>query len=196
MAKDFAPWSAETAQGIKTDPVDSNIKVRQEVLPAVNVGTINAVSGEWVGVPTSDEIFYGITTHIEVANTAEVLAPANNVRDHIDMTGFKTIFYAIKPTRAGNVKVEAVMGPEVNSFANLSPVNAAAPLRGSIPTPSVTGGNLINLLFEDNAEALIADVWNIFPIYDSLADQKLLQFKVTNNSGGISTMEFAFLRVV
>jgi len=42
MAKDFAPWSAETAQGIKTDPVDSNIDVKQQVVPALTVGTINA----------------------------------------------------------------------------------------------------------------------------------------------------------
>ena len=38
----FAPWSAETAQGIKTDPVDSNIRVKQEVIPAISVGTVNA----------------------------------------------------------------------------------------------------------------------------------------------------------
>ena len=66
MAKDFAPWSAETAQGIKTDPVDSNITVRQEVVPAVNVGTISTLTGEWVGVPTSDEIFSYILIRVDL----------------------------------------------------------------------------------------------------------------------------------
>ena len=34
-----------------------------------------------------------------------------------------------------------------------------------------------------------ADVWNIFYIQGRLADQKLLQFKITNNSGGSSDIE-------
>jgi len=194
MVKDFAPWSAETAQGIKTDPVDSNIKVRQEVLPAVNVGTINAVSGEWVGVPTSDEIFYGNTTHLLVANGATVLAPANNVRNHIDMTGFSDLFISIKPTNTGNVAMTAVMGPDTIPFANLSPVNAAATLRGALY--ATTPSSDMEDLFVDTAESLTADVWNIFLISRLLANQKNLQFKLTNNSGGESSMEIAFMRLV
>jgi len=33
-------------------------------------------------------------------------------------------------------------------------------------------------------------------VKDTLRNQKLLQFKVTNNSGGESDVEFAFLRMV
>jgi len=193
MAKDFAPWSAETAQGIKTDPVDSNIKVRQEVLPAVNVGTINAVSGEWVGVPTSDEIFYGNTTHLAVANGATVLAPANNVRNHIDMTGFSDIQVAIKPSNAGNYAITAVMGPDTQQYANLSPVNAAATLRGTF---GVADPAYIVELIADSVESLTADVWNIFYLGTRLKNQKLLQFKLVNNSGGNSNIEVAFMRLV
>jgi len=47
----------------------------------------------------------------------------------------------------------------------------------------------------DNAESLTADVWNIFYICGRLAYQKLLQFKITNNSGGESDIQFAYLRV-
>jgi hypothetical protein len=193
MAKDFAPWSAETAQGIKTDPVDSNIKVRQEVVPAVTVGTINAVSGEWVGVPTSDEIFYGNTTHLLVANGAAVLAPANNVRNHIDMTGFNDIILAIKPTNGGNVAITAVMGPSTIPFANLSPVNAATTLRSNIGSDSEYD---FNNTFDDAAESMTADVWNIYYIRNQVKNQKNLQFKFVNNSGGESSLEIAFMRLV
>jgi hypothetical protein len=51
-------------------------------------------------------------------------------------------------------------------------------------------------LFSDNAESLTDDVWNIFMIANNLKDQKLLQFKITNNSGGSSNIETAFLRMV
>jgi len=51
-------------------------------------------------------------------------------------------------------------------------------------------------LFLDSAEALTANVWNIFMIKRSLSNQKLLQFKVTNDSGGNSDIDFAYLRVV
>tara|TARA_R110000822_G_scaffold128098_2_gene263662 strand:- start:185 stop:781 length:597 start_codon:yes stop_codon:yes gene_type:complete len=198
MAKDFAPWSAETAQGIKTDPVDSNIKVRQEVVPAVNVGTISTLTGEWVGVPTSDEIFIGPTIHLAVANGATVLAPASNLRDHINMTGYSKIFIAIKSTEAGNFAITAVMGPDTNTFGGLSPVEAAANLKGS--NPSATG-NAFSDLFSDSAEALTADVWNIFIIGGNnstgeLGEQKNLQFKLTNNTGSQADVEFAFLRLV
>jgi len=191
--KSFAPWSAETAQGIKTDPVNSNIEVKQEVIPAVNVGTVNTNTGEWIGVATSDEIFFGTTIHSAIGNGETVLAPENNIRNYIDMTGFKHIQFALKPSRAGNYAIATVMGPATNSYANLSPVNAGADLKGnqSQATPQD-----FEDIFYDSAEAMTADVWNIFMIKDILSDQKLLQFKVVNNSGGISTMEFAFMRLV
>ena len=100
----------------------------------------------------------------------------------------------IKPTNGGSCKIQAVMGPDSVSFANLKPVNPAADLRGS----NMLGGgdddfdNILN----DAAEVLTADVWNILLVKDSLANQKLLQFKITNNSGAESTIECAFMRLV
>ena len=54
----------------------------------------------------------------------------------------------------------------------------------------------MNNLYVDTAETLVADVWNIFMIESRLANQKLLQFRITNNSGGPSNIQFATLRVV
>ena len=194
MAKDFAPWSAETAQGIKTDPVDSNIKVRQEVVPAVNVGTISTLTGEWVGVPTSDEIFLGPTIHLAVANGATVLAPASNLRDQIDMTGYSDIQIALFVSEAGNYAITAVMGPDTNDVGRLSPINAAAILRGAGDLGDYSGAT--SNLFNDTAEALTANVWNIFMIKRLLGNQKNMQFKIVNNSGSEADIQFAFLRLV
>jgi len=193
MAKDFAPWSAETAQGIKTDPVDSNIDVKQQVVPALTVGTINAKTGEWTGVLESDTAFLIDATHEAVANGAATLSPQAQP-DFIDMTGYSDIIIAIKPSNGGNVAIEAVMGPNTNYFANLEPVNAAAAIRIMNASPSTQDG--FSNAVQDSTEALTADVWNIYRIADRVSSQKNLQFKITNNSGGNSNIQFAYLRVV
>ena len=198
MAKtNFAPWSAETAQGIKTDPVDSNIRVRQEVVPAITVGTVNAITGEWTGVIESDTAFLVAPTHEAVANGAEVLSPQKADNEYIDITGFNTILLAINPSNAGAYALSAVMGPNTYSFANLTPVNAGQLLKGLINSDTTSSANQnMNNLYVDTAETLVADVWNIFMIEGRLANQKLLQFKIGNNSGGPSNIQFATLRVV
>ena len=85
------------------------------------------------------------------------------------------------------------MGPDTDSYANLSPVNAAATLRGA----SRPDSSSIDKILDDAAESLTADVWNIFIIGSSkLANQKLLQFKITNNTGGSSDIEVMYLRSV
>jgi hypothetical protein len=193
MAKtNFAPWSAETAQGIKTDPVDSNIKVRQEVVPAITVGTVNALTGEWTGVIESDTAFLIDPTHEAIANGAAVLSPQASDHEYIDMTGYNSLFAAFKVSNGGNFAITAVMGPSTYSFANLTPVNAAATLRSAYRNSSSS----MNDIIYDTSEALTADVWNIFDIPDRLKGQKILQFSITNNSGGPSNIQFAALRVV
>ena len=192
MAKEFAPWSAETAQGIKTDPVDSNIDVKQQVVPALTVGTINAKTGEWTGVLESDTAFLIDATHEAVANGATVLSPQAQP-DRIDMTGYSDIFIAIKPSNGGDIAIKAVMGPNTNYFANLEPVEAAATLEGNI---GQTNPQDVTTLFDENATSLTADVWNIFVIQHNLANQKNMQFSIVNNSGGNSNIQFAYLRIV
>ena len=190
----FAPWSAETAQGIKTDPVDSNIRVRQEVVPAITVGTVNALTGEWTGVIESDTAFLIDPVHAGIPNGAAVLSPQASDHEYIDMTGYSDIIIAIKPSNGGNVAIEAVMGPNTNYFANLEPVNAAAAIRIMNASPSTQDG--FSNAVQDSTEALTADVWNIYRIADRVSSQKNLQFKITNNSGGNSNIQFAYLRVV
>jgi hypothetical protein len=192
MAKDFAPWSAETAEGIKTDPVDSNIDVKQQVVPALSVGTINAKTGEWTGVLESDTAFLIDATHEAVANGADVLVPQSQP-DYIDMTGFNDLFIAIKPSNGGNVAITAVMGPDTNTYANLTPVNAAGNIRGANLDIEPSD---FDTLFADTGESLVLNVWNIRSIKSLMSNQKLLQFKITNNSGGPSNIQFAYLRVV
>jgi hypothetical protein len=196
MAKtNFAPWSAETAQGIKTDPVDSNIKVRQEVVPAITVGTVNSLTGEWTGVIESDTAFLIDPTFEAVANGAAILAPQRSDHEYIDMTGFSDLFIAINPSASGNYAITSVMGPSTYSFANLTPVNAAAIIRGAgIRTDG--SASSIGAILDDSAESLTADVWNIFLLAGLMQAQKLLQFKITNNTGGPSNIQFATLRVV
>ncbi|AXH79347.1 MAG: hypothetical protein [Circular genetic element sp.] len=195
MAKtNFAPWSAETAQGIKTDPVDSNIKVRQEVVPAITVGTVNALTGEWTGVIESDTAFLIDPSHDGIPNGASVLSPQQSDHEYIDMTGFNDLFIALNVSNAGAFKIVGMMGPSTYSFANLTPVNAGSVLRGAINDVD-TSAPFFPLLL-DTTETLVADVWNIFYIKDRLASQKLLQFEITNNSGDASNIQFASLRVV
>jgi hypothetical protein len=194
MAKtNFAPWSAETAQGIKTDPVDSNIKVRQEVVPAITVGTVNSLTGEWTGVIESDTAFLIDPTFEAVANGAAILAPQRSDHEYIDMTGFSDLFIAINPSASGNYAITSVMSPSTYSFANLTPVNAAAYLRGNAAQASPDD---FENIFQEGAQSMTADVWNIFSINNILRNWKLLQFQITNNTGGPANIQFASLRVV
>jgi len=191
----FAPWSAETAEGIKTDPVDSNIRVKQEVIPAITVGTINSITGEWNGVIASDTAFLIDPIHEAVGNGAAVLSPQRSDHEYIDMTGYSDLLLAFNPSAAGNYAIEAVMGPATYSYANLTPVNAAARLKSN-GYPQGAYHSDFEDIFDDGAEALTANVWNIFIITEVLKSQKLLQFKITNNTGGPSNIQFASLRLV
>jgi len=185
--KAIAPWSTERLQGIESATVDSNIETPQYLQPVVNTGVINK-NGNWIGNVTSDRLFTIDATHEGIANGGATLSPQAQP-DRIDMTGYSSLFIAIKPSNSGNFKIESVMGPDTNTFANLTPVNAASGLK-----KINVGQNAFALAVDDSAEALAA-VWNIFVIYDVLAGQKNLQFKITNNSGAESDITFAYLRV-
>ena len=186
----IAPWSVDKESGVTSATVDSKIEVPQYIQPVLNTGVVDE-KGIWQGVTASDTDFAFYHKGNAVPNGEVELAST------CDMTGFNDIQLAIRPTNGGNFAIEAVMGPDTNSYANLSPVNAAAVLRGT------GGGNdysvMANLLV-DSAENLTADVWNIFmiggPSRGVLANQKLLQFKITNNSGGDSDIEIMYLRIV
>ena len=191
--KAIAPWSTEREQGIESATVDSNIETPQYLQPVVNTGTID-LNGNWIGNRTSDKVFKGITIGEGIANAGEVLFPDTPNFPSIDMTGFSDLFIAIKPSRGGNYAITAVMGPDTTPFANLTPVAAARVLRGASLPQNATAD--FQPLFEDAAQDTQSDLWNIFILQGVVAQQKNLQFKVVNNSGGNSDIEFGFMRLV
>jgi len=192
----YAPWSLTREAGVQSATVDGTIEVPQYIQPTIDTGFVD-IKGNWKGVRSSDETFLIDTTFESIANGGEILAPQKADREFIDMTGYNTILLAINPSNAGAYALSAVMGPTNYSFANLTPVNAGQLLKGLINSDTTSSANQnMNNLYVDTSESLVADVWNIFMIEGRLANQKLLQFKIANNSGGASNIEFAYMRVV
>ena len=190
--KAIAPWSTERLQGIESATVDSNIETPQYLQPVVNTGVINK-NGNWIGNVTSDRNFRIDASHDGIANGGAVLCPQVQP-DFIDMTGFNSLFIAINVATAGNYAISAVMGPDTNTFANLTPVNPAAMLKGA-PAYYPQSATITDNLFNDTAESLTENVWNIFIIEGRLKGQKNMQFKITNNTSALSNIQFAYLRV-
>jgi len=190
----LAPWSLAREAGIESATVDGTIEVPQYVQPVLDTGFVDE-KGDWKGAKSDDKDFIALHTDEAVANGATILTPVVNPDGTwpLNMTGYKDIFFAIKPSNGGSYTITAVMGPDSLAFANLSPVNAAATLKGNVR--SIGSEADFEILVSDT-ETLIVDVWNIFIIQERLAAQKLLQFKVQNASGDISTIETAFMRLV
>ena len=190
----YAPWSLTREAGVQSATVAGTVKVPQYVQPTLSTGFVDE-KGNWQGSKSSDEQFIGLTKALAVANTASVLFPDTNTFPSIDMTGFKSLFVAVKITASGNLAISAVMGPDTVPFANLSPVNTGGRLRGA-------GGGIrgpadrFDDLMVDGADSISANVWTIFYMKDNLADQKNMQFAVSNETGSTSDIEFGFMRLV
>jgi len=190
--KAISPWSVEREAGIESATVDSNIEVPQYLQPVVDTGFIDE-KGFWKGNKSSDKNFI-LYSEEAVANGGTILSPSVNADGTwpLDMSGFNDLLIGLKPTNGGQYQLVAVMGPDSLNFANLSPVDAAATLRiASDPT-----NNAFTDLLNDTNETCNADAWTIFSLPSRGKGQKLLQFKITNSSGGISTIETAFMRLV
>ena len=189
----LAPWSLAREAGIQSATVDGTIEVPQLVQPVLDTGFVDE-KGEWKGAKSNDRNFIAYHKEEGIANGGTALFPSVNPDGTwpLDMTGYRDIFIAIKTTNAGSYKIEAVMGPDSNSFANLSRVDAAATLRGIFPWNGASMGTAL----QDVDEPLTANVWEIFMVTARLANQKLLQFKLTNDSGGDADIETAFMRLV
>jgi len=194
MVKTITPFSTRAKEGATDSPLGDFVNVDQSIVSTADVGFYDQSTGKLTGVQASDKLFGLIQSDAAIANTGNFLTPSVNADGTwpLDMTGYQYVFLAIKPTNGGNYAIEAVMGPDGvgSGFGGLSPVNPAYTLRGNEDFTAT-----IEDLMKDSTEALTADVWNIFRI-DRMTGQKLLQFKLTNNSGGISTIETAFLRIV
>jgi len=196
MVKTITPFSTRAKEGATDSPLGDFVNVDQSIVSTADVGFYDENTGKLTGVRASDTHFIPGTIAPGIANGAVVLTPSVNADGTwpLDLTGYNDLFIAIKPSNGGNVKIEAVMGPDSNSFGGLSPVNAAATLKGVCGSINVNGA--IATIMTESAESLTADVWNIFIICELLRSQKLLQFSITNNSGGSSDIETAFLRLV
>jgi len=191
----YAPWSLTRKAGVESATVNGDIEVPQFIQPTLDTGFVDE-KGDWKGRTSSDEQFIAFAKDEAIANGATILAPqiASGTIWPLDMTGFGDIQIAIKPSNGGNYAINAVMGPADLAYANLRDVNPASNLKGV--NESNIDDNVMYELFSDGSEALTADVWNIFMIMGRLRNQKLLQFKITNNSGGESDIETAFMRLV
>ena len=191
----YAPWSLTRKAGVESATVNGDIEVPQFIQPVLDTGFVDE-DGNWKGTKSSDEQFIGLQTDEAIANGGEILTPTGITGKPwpLDMTGFQDLQIAIKPTNAGNYAITAIMGPDDFSYANLSPVRPATTLRGG-GFPAMSGDDMDNVLL-DAGEDCGANVWNIFYLHLRVMSQKLLQFKIVNNSGGESTIETAFLRIV
>ena len=188
----YAPWSLTRKAGVQSATVDGDIEVPQYIQPVLDTGFVD-FKGDWKGRTSSDEQFFAFGKDLGIPNGGEILSPqATGSTWPLDMTGFSDLQIAIRPTSAGNYAIEAIMGPADFAYGNLKDVNAASALRGTHGLIDTT----ITKLFSDSADSLTANVWNIFKIGTVLGDQKLLQFKITNNSGSESDIETAYLRIV
>jgi len=193
MVKTITPFSTRAKEGATDSPLGDFVNVEQAIVSTADVGFYDQNTGKLTGVQASDKLFGQIQLASAVANGAYDLSPSANADGTwpLDMTGFTDVQIAIKTNNAGNYAIEAVMGPDTISNGGLSPVHAASALWGA-----GIFGNDLAYRFRDTAQALTADVWNIFYIEGRLQNQKLLQFKITNNSGGDANIESAFLRIV
>ena len=187
-----SPWSKTYKEGLPTTAVDDHVNIDQTVAGTITTGVIDSATGQWKGITVSDDAFTIDAVHEAIPNGATVTSP-QGAGYAIDMTDYCDLFIAIKGSEAGNHALEAVMSGDVY-YSNLTPPDGGATLRGVEPS-DISGG--MSNLFNDSAESLTADVWNIFMIHRTLANQKSLNFKLTNNTGSEeATLQFAYLRVV
>lgn len=188
--KAYTPFSTSSEAGTTTAPVEGYIDVDQEVKPIVDTGFVDK-QGIWQGHTTSDTEFSYYSKDEAIANGAEIQAPANI--GILSMVGFTDLQIALRVTNGGNYAIKAIMASDgLIPYYNLIPPNAAAALKMNIPTDTQE----FKSCFEDSAESLTADVWNIFYLANNLKNQARLGFSITNNSGDISTIESMFLRLV
>ena len=189
----YAPWSLTRKAGVQSATVNGDIEVPQFIQPVLDTGFVDE-KGDWKGSKSSEEQFHSFGKDEAIANGGAILAPqATGSKWPLDMTGFNDVFLAIRPSNAGNYEIQAVMGPNDLAFANLREINPASLLRGNMPQSATAD---FEPLLNDGAEALTDGVWNILIVGNNLRNQKLLQFKITNNSGGSSDIETAFMRLV
>lgn len=187
----YAPWSLTREAGVQSATVNSDIEVPQVLQPVLNTGFIDE-KGDWKGSKSDDEQFIGLTKAEAIPNGADALFPDTNNFTHIDMSGFKTLQFALNVTNGGTYNVVSVYGPDTVPYANLSPVQPAEPIR---IIDNISQAD--EALFSDNITISYANTWFVMTILaDRAKGQKNMQVKVTNSSGGVADIQFGFRRLV
>jgi len=190
----YAPWSLTRKAGVQSATVNGDIEVPQYVQPVLDTGFVDE-KGDWKGTKSSDETFFISDRAEAIANGGEVLFPNTADSDFINMTGYNDLIIAVRPSNGGAYAFTAKMGNgSKTNFANLSPVAGNQAL-SSAYTGEPSDAGWYNVLY-DGSETLTADKWNILIIYGRAKGQKNLQMEVTNNSGGNSNIDFAYMRMV
>ena len=187
----YAPWSLTREAGVQSATVDGTIQVPQYVTPVLDTGFVN-VKGEWKGRRSSDEQFLGITKAEGIPNSGTVLFPDTPNHPSINMTGFRSMYIAIKPNNDGNIALAAIMGPDTKPFGNLTPVSSGDNLRGSVGGTRDDWGDIMTT----SGVGVSANAWNIYYYADLFTGQKNMQWKITNTDLGNSNFECAFMRLV
>jgi len=193
MVKTITPFSTRAKEGATDSPLGDFVTVESNIQSTADVGFYDE-NGKLTGHKSSDREFSLYQLDSAIPNGQAIISPSEIISGQwpLDMTGFNDLQIAIKPSRGGNYAIEAIMGPDTLSYAGLTPINPASALRGNTSEYPV---QMVTLLL-DSADSLTADVWNIFIVKDTLRNQKLLQFKITNNAGGDSNIETNFMRLV
>jgi len=187
-----SPWSKTYKEGLPTTAVDDHVNIDQTVIGAITTGVIDSATGQWKGITVTDDAFTLDAVHEAVPNGAVVTSPQGEGYA-IDMLGYQDLYIALKGSEAGNHKLDAVMSGDVY-FENLTPFDNGTRIQiaGRFDVPAS-----LQTAFYDSAQALTADVWNIFLIQGVLSNQKSINFKITNDTGSEeATLQFAYLRVV
>ena len=186
--KVYAPFSQTSEAGVTQTPVEGYIDVNQTIYPTVQTGVVNE-KGQWTGVKSSDTEFIELQKDEAIANGAEVLS----VRA-IDMTHHDLLMFAVKPSNGGNFKYELLLsGTETgnDSYFNLRPIKTDLSAFTTLRTDAET--HKFDFIL-DVTHGIDADVWSVFKVNDCRGYKLIL--KITNNSGGNSDIEQAYMRVV
>jgi len=196
MVKTITPFSTRAKEGATDSPLGDFVSVDQQITSTANAGFYDANTGKLTGIKASDRDFGIMQTDVGIANGADFTSPSTNADGTwpLNMSGYTDLLIAIKPSNGGNYAMTGVMATDSVPFYNLSPTNAGQALRGVKAAES--GSGTVNNILYDAAESLNVDVWNIFILQSIMRQQPNLAFKFTNNSGGISTIETAFMRLV
>jgi hypothetical protein len=191
--KGYAPWSLTREAGVQSATVDGTVDVPQYIQPTLSTGFIDE-KGNWQGTKSDDEVFFAFTKAESVPGGETFLTPDTNNFQSIDMTGFRHFQLAIKCSRSINIKMEALLGPDTEPFANLTPVASGSLLKFANQNP-VTTQSFDNVL-RDTSEAISSAGWNIFTILDRATGQKNMVVRVGNEDASAADFEVAYRRLV